>query len=334
VDGSGLDAEPRRIARRTLLRGGAGFAGVALVAGDAWGVRMARANGAGGIDGEFAGLVAIGGRSLFLEARGAGGPVVVLEAGAGNSAQIWDTLALPAGSAGPAVFPGVAAWHRICAYDRPNTYLDPDHPGRSDPVAGRRSATDMVADLRALLDTAAVPGPYLLVGHSFGGLITRLFTALYPDDVAGLVLVDAAHEDWWSTLDGLLTDEQRNALLAEPEGFPGLEVIDTEASATQMRDAAAMSPLPTVPMVVITHGRPWDWPPGFPVDEIEEAWMPLQERLAALIPGSELVVATMSGHFIQLDEPDVVIDAIRRVAGAAPTAGVHRVEHQGNRTAG
>jgi pimeloyl-ACP methyl ester carboxylesterase len=294
-----------------------------LAAGNVSGVQIARATGAGTMGGDFAGLVDIGGRSLYMEFRGSGGPAVMLEAGAGNSAQIWDTIALPSGIAGPAVFLGVTAFNRVGAYDRPNTYLDPDHPSRSDPVAGRRSATEMVTDLRALLDAADVPGPYVLVGHSFGGLVVHLFATMYPDDVAGLVLVDAAHEDWWSTLDGLLTAEQRKALHAEPVGFPGLEVIDTDASATQMRDAAATSPLPTVPMVVITHGRPWDWPTGFPSDEIEAAWGPLQERLAALIPGSELVVATKSGHFIQLDEPELVIDAIRRVVEAARDAGLH-----------
>jgi len=102
-----------------------------------------------------------------------------------------------------------------------------------------------------------------------------------------------------------------------------MEVIDTDASAMQMREAAAKSPLPTVPMVVITHGLSWDWPPGFPAEAIEAAWGPLQEQLAALIPGTELITARKSGHFIQLDEPELVIDAIRRVVEAAQTAGLH-----------
>jgi pimeloyl-ACP methyl ester carboxylesterase len=267
--------------------------------------------------GDFAGLVDIGGRSLWLECRGAGGPTVVLEAGAGNNGQVWDAIALPPGTASPAVLPGVAAFARVCAYDRPNTYVDPDHPSRSDPVPQPRTAADMVADLHALLTAADVPGPYVLVGHSYGGFLVRLFAMLHPDEVVGLVLVDAAHEDWWVTLDGVLTPAQRGALSAEPAEFPGLERIDTAASADQMRAAFAASPLQPLPLEVLTHGVPWDWPPGFPVGAIEAAWRPLQDDLVALVPDARLVVAERSQHHIQIDQPDLVIEAVRRVVEAA-----------------
>ena len=86
--------------------------------------------------GDFAGLVDIGGgRRMYLECRGEGGPTVVLEAGYRNNAEVWDAVALPAGAAGDAVWPGVAAFTRVCAYDRPGTMGN--LVSRSDPVPPR-----------------------------------------------------------------------------------------------------------------------------------------------------------------------------------------------------
>lgn len=271
--------------------------------------------------GNVAGLLNIGaGRRLWLECRGVGNPTVVLEAGAGNDAAIWDTVALPMGSTKTAVLPGVAAFTRVCAYDRPGTVLDPADPAhrsRSDPAPMPRTASEMVADLHALLRAAGVPGPYVMAGHSFGGLVVRLYASTYPDEVAGLVLVDAAQEDYYAGVQALLTPAQW-AAYAKPTAdlSPGVERIDTEASAAQMRKAAATSPLRPMLLVVLTHGRPWDWPPGYPVAALEGLWTRLQDRLAALVPNARLVVARDSGHYIQLDQPDLVIDAIRQVVEA------------------
>jgi pimeloyl-ACP methyl ester carboxylesterase len=136
--------------------------------------------------GDFTGLVDIGGgRRLWLECRGEGSPTVILEAGAGNDADTWDAVGLPAASEQTAVLPGVAAFTRVCAYDRPGTILDLEHRSRSDPVPMPRIAGDIVADLHALLGAAAIPGPYVLAGHSFGGLVSRLYAATYPDEVVG-----------------------------------------------------------------------------------------------------------------------------------------------------
>ena len=275
--------------------------------------------------GDFAGLVDIGGgRKMYLECRGEGGPVVILEAGAGNDADTWDAVALGPDSEQTAVLPGVAAFTRVCAYDRPGTILGIDRRSRSDPVPMPRGAADMVADLHALLRAAEVPGPYVFAAHSFGGLVARLYAATYPDEVVGLVLIDAAHEDYYDRLRALLTPAQWTAFTAPPPGLtddPVFERLDIDASTGAMRVAAAASPLRPLPLVVLTHGRPFDWPPGVPAAAVEALWLPLQEDLAALAPGGRLVVAEESGHFIPGDQPDLVIAAIRQVVEAVRDPG-------------
>jgi pimeloyl-ACP methyl ester carboxylesterase len=147
--------------------------------------------------GDFAGFVDIGaGRRLYLECRGTGSPVVVLEAGYRSSARIWSEDLHEPGAPRTMVLAGVAVFTRVCAYDRPGTVVANDNirPSRSDPVPMPRTAVDVVADLHALLRAAGVPGPYVFAGHSLGGLFVRLYASTYPRDVLGVVLVDAYSE--------------------------------------------------------------------------------------------------------------------------------------------
>jgi pimeloyl-ACP methyl ester carboxylesterase len=122
-------------------------------------------------------LVDVGGRRLHLWCTGAGSPVVILEAGGSGNVLEWSR-----------VQPDVAMTTRVCSYDRAGF-------GWSDLGPNPRSAAQIVSELHRLLQTAHVPGPYVLTGHSIGGLFVRLFTSEYPVDVAGMVLVDATHED-------------------------------------------------------------------------------------------------------------------------------------------
>ena len=124
-------------------------------------------------------------------------PTVILEAGFRTRADVWSDDLVQPEAPRTMVFPGVAAFTRVCAYDRPGTATVRDdglHPSRSDPVTMPRTARASVGDLHALLIAAQIPAPYVLVGHSYGGMLLRLYASTYPDEVAGMVLVDAFSE--------------------------------------------------------------------------------------------------------------------------------------------
>jgi pimeloyl-ACP methyl ester carboxylesterase len=147
-------------------------------------------------------LVDIGGRHLYLACQGTAAPMVVFVAGLGDRGE----------AAWGAVWGQVARNARACVYDRAGL-------GRSDPnprTTTYQAATD---DLHALLRRGHIPGPYVLVGHSLGGLLTRLYAHQHPADVAGVVLVDATPVDWFPTVQRLLPAALLSPLIHNPEGF-------------------------------------------------------------------------------------------------------------------
>ena len=275
-----------------------------------------------GSSGSFARTFDVGGgRRMFLECQGTGSPTVVFEAGYRNRGDVWSAQPDPKHPI-RTVEPAVAKFTRVCTYDRPGTTLDVDKTSRSDPVPNPRTARDVVADLHTLLATASVPGPYVLVGHSLGGLFVRLYTSTYPHDVAGMVLADALPEQ----IQGLLGPDdwaRYHALVAatptELASYADLEMIDVTASFEQMRQAAAARPLPPIPLTVVARGKPVALPSDVPAGfsgRLERAWRIAQRQLAALVPGGHLVVARHASHYVQFDEPSVVINATRRVVDA------------------
>jgi len=177
----------------------------------------------------------------------------------------------------------------------------------------------VVADLHALLAVARVPGPYVLAGHSLGGLYVRLYASIYPADVAGLVLIDAAHEDQETRLAALLQPFQSTvppAAVAPDAPFVervGDEQVAFDTSAVQVRTARTAAALRPMPLIVLAHGVAAEPGPGTPpelVDAQERLWRELQVDLAGLVPGGQLIVAEQSGHVIQEEQPEIVVGAL------------------------
>jgi pimeloyl-ACP methyl ester carboxylesterase len=160
------------------------------------------------------------------------------------------------------------------------------------------------------LQAAQVEPPYLLVGQSYGALFSRLFAATYPDEVAGLLLLDPWPEDFDEQLKALVTDEQWTAYEGLLADEPDNEVIDFHATYDELR---AAGPLPDVPLLILSHGQLPSaacCPAGWPIAEQEKLWQELQQELASLTPSGEQRRVPESGHMIHQAAPEVVIDAI------------------------
>jgi pimeloyl-ACP methyl ester carboxylesterase len=277
--------------------------------------------------GDFAGLVDVGGgRKMYLECRGSVSPTVVLVAGLRGSAEDWNIAEKP----GPRVFSEVAKFTRVCAYDRPGTPVG-EKPSRSDPVPQPTTAGTAVADLRALLTAAGEAGPYVLVAHSYGGLIGRLYASTYPENVSGLVLVDALSEglkdaetpEQWAIQRKLIEGDVREGVAK----YPALERIDVDRSFDQMRAAPPFRQLrlivlsadrgwgPQIPSMIAAGTLPADVPPDFGY-VTDAAQKKAQEKLAHLVPNAKHISNTNSGHEIHKEQPQLVIDAIREVVDA------------------
>ena len=285
-----------------------------------------------GARGDFARQVDIGGRKIYLRCAGtspSGEPTVILMSGYHDSSDVWtqaDVLSLLKPAVGPPVFQALAQSHRVCAYDRPGTirYVDGTPlTKRSTPVTQPRTAKDVVAELHAVLSKAHVRGPFVLVGHSLGGLFVLLYARTYPDQVRGIVFDDAFSPTiptvfgplWPLYRDGLLNPPLDDAPLPSLKS-PNSERIDLDASAAQVQQAPV---LPAMPLVVLTKTASFAGldavPAGITADQINGLYEQAQDYFVALAPTTPRLYATGSDHYIQFSQPDLVVDATKLVIG-------------------
>lgn len=271
--------------------------------------------------GNFSGLVKIGGdRKLFLRCHGTGSPTIVLISGFRGAVDDWTNVTV-----GPdktpktsprAVFPRVGKFARVCAYDRPGTESFDGALSPSTPVRQPTTAADGVADLHALLGAAGGKAPYVLVAHSWGGMIAQLYVRRYPQQVAGLVLVDPGSPYLKSAMNP--TQWKRFARQSRELGDPKtLEAANYEGS---VREIEAAPPAPRVPAAVLTSDHPFSFPVGG--GSTWPAWLEAQDRLAADL-GARHVTHTDSGHYIGGERPGLVVAAVRQVWSKARADGTH-----------
>jgi pimeloyl-ACP methyl ester carboxylesterase len=247
------------------------------------------------------GIVDVGGLSLHIHCKGDGVPIVVLDTGLGGDGSQWSD-----------VQPEMGRFTRACVYDRAGTGYS------SAPATKPHTNRQMARELHELLRRAGLGGPYVLVGHSMGGINVRLFASEHPDEVAGLVLVDATVDP--VSMRSLVSDVEMAAFRAELQRSP--EGLDFETFATGAAEMRAVSQsIGDKPLVVLTRGKE-DAAPGASPERNAQTlrlWQELQADLPELSTNSIHVVATNSGHFMQADVPELVVAAVWEVVDAART---------------
>jgi pimeloyl-ACP methyl ester carboxylesterase len=183
--------------------------------------------------------------------------------------------------------------------------------GKSDPGPKPRTSARIVAELHDLLLRARVPPPYVLVGHSFGGLNVRLFASKFPNEVAGLVLVDATPEDFPEIADKLQSPSEREKMRTSRAFAPPAFTDELEGMAESAASIRHAPVAPNLRVVVLTASH------GDDSAEFRSTWIRLQRRMASLFPNGRQIIAEHSDHYVQFDEPELVIAAIREIVAAA-----------------
>lgn len=228
--------------------------------------------------------------------EGAGPRTIVLESGFGDTLDIWQTIQ-----------PQVAAHcARTFSYNRAG-YAD------SDPALVARDAAAIVAELRDELQRRNLQPPYVLVGHSLGGLYMQYFARNFPEDVAGLVLIDSTHWQQGIKVDATADTpyQSRTAVTLYMPLVMRQELSDSAEAGLEVKDSPSAAAIPTIVLSSTRLGATQT------PDQRAQA-VTLQNSIAADFPGARHVFVEASGHYIQRDQPGVVIDAIRDVAGCGP----------------
>ena len=277
-------------------------------------------------------LTDVGGYDMHLYCVGEGSPTVILEAGLNDFHVSWSKVQAE-----------VATAARVCSYDRAGM-------GWSEASPYPRTSEVMAQELHSLLVNSGVEGPFILVGHSFGGIVMRQFAQQYPDEVTGMLLVDSAHEEQVARLPFL--KETANEFIGQfrtlsamssfglialspatipNRGFPDeaykqyqavlatTNYFDTSiAESTEFyfgTSSVKVAKLGDLPLIVLSHGLPDETSDASAVQEsqFEREWARMQKELTGLSSQGKQVIAQKSGHYIQLDEPELVIAAIHEL---------------------
>ncbi|MGD6875094.1 alpha/beta fold hydrolase [Bacillus infantis] len=225
--------------------------------------------------------------TLFTKIMGEknGNPTIIMDAGYGDHSKAWDP-----------VIEELSTLSRVFTYDRAGL-------GKSERSTSPRTSREMVKELKELLTEANIAPPYILVGHSFGGGNMRMYATEYPDEVFGLVLVDSTPEDYRERFLPAMPEDFQEAYHKQfvREGNYG-EFME---SLQQLKDTRRRL---DVPLIVLSAGKKAHYSA-----ESQALWNDMQRELLEISSHGELVIAENSAHYIQRDEPEVVVDAVRKL---------------------
>jgi pimeloyl-ACP methyl ester carboxylesterase len=238
--------------------------------------------------------ISIGNRSLavYCDGDGARSPTVILMSGGGRTAKDWSQIQHT-----------VATFARVCSYDYANSGASDKAPVKA------QSVDDVVSDLRAWLKASGEQGPFVLVAHSVAGIFARRFVTNYPNEAAGLVFVDSSHEEQSLRLNELDPDAPLD------EGTARLGFYVKPGQRLEWRTA--------LPLIVLGRGKPTPRNDRLTEEQFaawDRIWKSNQEDLARRSTQGEFRLAAQSGHFIQSEQPELVIQAIRDVLRKIPAS--------------
>ena len=284
-------------------------------------------------------LVDVGGYKMHIYCTGQGSSTVILGGGTLENSLFW-----------AGVQPEVARYTRVCSYDRAGS-------GWSEPGPQPRTATIMAEELHTLLVNAHIEGPYVLVGHSMGGLLMRVYTYNYPEEVVGMIMVDSLHEGQIVRLPeiqkrllqegirqvrmlALLRSTNVMALAPQFIPNPGIpddayaqlqattatsEIFETNVAELEVMEASfnevlalRIASFGDLPLIVLSAGLKETTPSLSDAENQQrlDEWQALQSELVTLSTNSKQIIAEQSGHNIQLDQPELVIESIREMLDA------------------
>ncbi|MGE7881545.1 alpha/beta fold hydrolase [Bacillus sp. NPDC094077] len=215
-------------------------------------------------------------------------PVIIMEAGYGDYSKAWDHIA-----------EGLTECGTVLTYDRAGL-------GKSGKSSKRRISSEMVKDLRSCLKQLQLKPPYIFVGHSFGGINARLFTAFYPEDMLGIVLVDSTPENYKEAFLPIMSTEFQEAYYNQ---FIYESSYEEFMFSLGEADKHCKS-ISDIPLIVLAAGKK-----DFYSQAAQLKWLQLQEKLLQLSTKNKFIIAEHSGHYIQKDEPHYIIDAVKWIIG-------------------
>ena len=214
-----------------------------------------------------------------------GKPTIIMDAGYGDFSKAWDS-----------VIGDISMLSNVLIYDRAGL-------GKSETSSNPRTSREMVKELKELLIEANIKPPYILVGHSFGGVNMRIYATEYHNEVCGLVLVDSTPEDYRERFLPTMSQDFQQAYNKQfvYEG----NYDEFMESLKQLKETRLKL---NVPLIVLSAGKKAHYS-----KESQELWNDMQREILEISSDGELVIAENSAHFIQNDEPEVVVSAIKKL---------------------